>query len=214
MCARAHTYVQACLCMCVCVCVYLVTQLCPALWDSTVRHAPLSSGLFRQEHWSGLPFASPGDLLDWVIEPTSPVSTAMGGGSFTCRTVSEAESRAAVTKAHKPDGLKQWRAVSSNFWRLEVQHQGVGRIISSWGLWGGWSSIPLSYFWRQRATLRPLVCRHIAHLYLSLKGVLYSHICVFISCSYRGSSHVGLGTWSLQEHLLFTSCILKGLIPK
>ena len=39
MCARAHTYMQACLC--VCVCVYLVTQLCPALWDSGLQSATL-----------------------------------------------------------------------------------------------------------------------------------------------------------------------------
>ena len=30
--------------------------------------APLSMGSSRQEHWSGLPFPSPGDLPDPVIE--------------------------------------------------------------------------------------------------------------------------------------------------
>jgi len=39
----------------------------------TVAHqAPLSMGFSRQEYWSGLPFPSPGDLLDPGIEPTSP----------------------------------------------------------------------------------------------------------------------------------------------
>ena len=33
----------------------------------------------RQEYWSGLPFPSPGDLLDPGIEPTSP---ALAGGFF------------------------------------------------------------------------------------------------------------------------------------
>ena len=38
------------------------------LW--TVAHqAPLSMGLPRQEHWSGLPFPSPEDLPDPGIEP-------------------------------------------------------------------------------------------------------------------------------------------------
>ena len=39
----------------------------------TVAHqAPLSTGLSRPEQWSGLPFPSPGDLLDPGIEPVSP----------------------------------------------------------------------------------------------------------------------------------------------
>ena len=32
--------------------------------------APLSTGLSSQEYWSGLPFPSPGNLLNWRIKPT------------------------------------------------------------------------------------------------------------------------------------------------
>ena len=39
--------------------------------------APLSMGFSRQEYWSGLPFASPGDLPDPGVEPRSP---ALAGG--------------------------------------------------------------------------------------------------------------------------------------
>ena len=47
-------------------CLILVTP-----W--TVAHrAPLSVGFSRQEHWSGLPFPSPGDLPDPGIKPGSP----------------------------------------------------------------------------------------------------------------------------------------------
>ena len=52
----------------------LVTKLCPTLvtpW-TVARQAPLSMGFSRQEYWSGLPFPSPGDLLDPGIEPRSP----------------------------------------------------------------------------------------------------------------------------------------------
>ena len=43
----------------------------------TVPHqAPLSMKFPRQEHWSGLPFASPGDLPAPGIELTSPVLQA------------------------------------------------------------------------------------------------------------------------------------------
>ena len=41
--------------------------------------APLSMGFSRQEHWSGLPFPSPGDLPDPGIKPRSP---ALAGGFF------------------------------------------------------------------------------------------------------------------------------------
>ena len=41
--------------------------------------APLSMEFSRQEHWSGLPFPSPGDLPDPGVEPTSLVSPALAG---------------------------------------------------------------------------------------------------------------------------------------
>ena len=47
---------------------------------------PLSKGFSRQEYWSGLPFPSPGDLLDPGIEPQSPALQAdscIAGGFFT-----------------------------------------------------------------------------------------------------------------------------------
>ena len=42
--------------------------------------APLSIGFPRQEYWSGLPFPSPGDLLNSGIKSMSP---ALAGGLFT-----------------------------------------------------------------------------------------------------------------------------------
>ena len=38
--------------------------------------APLSMGFSRQEYWSELPFASPGDLPNLAIEPRSPALQA------------------------------------------------------------------------------------------------------------------------------------------
>ena len=40
--------------------------------ETAAHQAPPSLGLSRQEHWSGLPFPSPGDLPDPGIEPRSP----------------------------------------------------------------------------------------------------------------------------------------------
>ena len=43
----------------------------------TVAHlAPMFMGFPKQEYWSGLPFPSPGDLLDPGIEPGSPALQA------------------------------------------------------------------------------------------------------------------------------------------
>ena len=39
--------------------------------DYIAHQAPLSMEFFKQEHWSGLPFPSPGDLPDPGIEPGS-----------------------------------------------------------------------------------------------------------------------------------------------
>ena len=44
--------------------------------------APLSMEFSRQEHWSGLPFLSPGNRPNLGIEPLSPVSPTMQAGSI------------------------------------------------------------------------------------------------------------------------------------
>ena len=63
-----NEYVKICHCVC------SVAQCCLALCDlmDCSLQAPLSMGLPRQEHWSGLPFSSPGDLPNPGIEPASP----------------------------------------------------------------------------------------------------------------------------------------------
>ena len=74
--------------VCVCVCVHMHVHLSGHAFvlshvrlfvtPWTVAHqAPLSMEFPRQEYWSGLPFFTPGDLLDPEIEPTSPVSCAL-----------------------------------------------------------------------------------------------------------------------------------------
>ena len=47
------------------------------------HQAPLSLGFSRQEHWSRLPFPSPGDLPDTGIELVSPTSPLLAGRFFT-----------------------------------------------------------------------------------------------------------------------------------
>ena len=56
-------------------------QLFVTLW-SVACQAPLSMGFSRQEHWSGLPLPSPGDLPDPGIEPVFLRSSALTVGFF------------------------------------------------------------------------------------------------------------------------------------
>ena len=66
-----------------CACLVAMSCLCDPT-DSIVHQAPQSTGFSRQEHWDGLPFPSPGDLLDpgteftslasgrWILYPSVP----------------------------------------------------------------------------------------------------------------------------------------------
>ena len=49
----------------------------------TVAHqAPLLKGFFRQEYWNGLPFPSPGDLLEQGTEACVSCISCITGGYF------------------------------------------------------------------------------------------------------------------------------------
>ena len=58
-------------------CAVLSAQLCPTLCYSMdcTHQAPLLMGFCRQEHWSGLPFPSLGDLPHQGIKLVSPALT-------------------------------------------------------------------------------------------------------------------------------------------
>ena len=62
-----------------------VAQVCPPLSDliDCTHQAPLFMELPRQVCWSGLPFASPGDLLYTGIKSKSLMSPSLADGFFT-----------------------------------------------------------------------------------------------------------------------------------
>ena len=63
---------------------YVVSNSFATPW--TVAHqVPLSMGFSRQEHWSGLPFPSLGDLPNPETESVSPVSPIPAGRLFTTK---------------------------------------------------------------------------------------------------------------------------------
>ena len=47
-------------------------------------------GFSRQDYWRGLPFPSPGDLLNPGLEPVSLKSPTLAGGFFTTSAIWEA----------------------------------------------------------------------------------------------------------------------------
>ena len=67
----------------VCLCAKLL-QPCLTLCDPVDSgvQALLSMGSSRQEHWSGSPFPSPGDLSNLGIEFTSPMAPALPANSL------------------------------------------------------------------------------------------------------------------------------------
>ena len=54
------------------------------------HQAPLSMGFPRQEHWSGLSFPSPGELLNPGIKPASLACPVLAGRLLTTSTTWEA----------------------------------------------------------------------------------------------------------------------------
>ena len=73
------------------VCVRCVCAVSHSETPWTVAHqALLSMGFSRQEHWSGLPFPSPGDLPDPGIEPASLASPSLASKFFTTSATWEA----------------------------------------------------------------------------------------------------------------------------
>ena len=71
---------------------FTCVQLFVTQWTEALQ-TPLSLGFFRQEHWSGLPCPSPGDLPDPEIELMSLMSPALAGGFFTTSATWEAHGK-------------------------------------------------------------------------------------------------------------------------
>ena len=108
--------------MCVC------AQSCPTLCDHMDYNLPgssLSVGFLRQEYLSELPRPSPGDLPNPRIEPASVASPALTDMFFTTSATWEATTKYQVPQA---EWLQQQGFIFLQFWRLEVQGQGVGNV--------------------------------------------------------------------------------------
>ena len=90
-----------------------------SLW-SVAHEAPLSMEFSRQEYWIGLPFPSPGDLLNLGIEP---VSSALAGVFFTTES-SGSISCSAVSDSLPSHGLQPAKPLCP--WNSPSKNTGVG----------------------------------------------------------------------------------------
>ena len=68
-------------------CVQSCLTLCGPI--TLARLTPVPMEFSRQEYWSGVPFPTPGDVLDPGIEPVSLASPALAGRFFTTSTTWE-----------------------------------------------------------------------------------------------------------------------------
>lgn len=100
--------------------------------------------------------------------------------------------RAAVRKYHKLDALKEQKFVLSQFWRHEVQNQGVGRVIIPLQPTRRNPSLPLPSFWWRMAVFAIALLQSLplqSHGFLLICFCLYMaillsvHVCVQISLS-------------------------------
>ena len=72
-----------------CVSLFNCVHVFAALWI-VAHQAPLFMGLSRQEHWSGLPCPTPGDLSYSGTEPSPLMSPTLTGRFFTTSATWEA----------------------------------------------------------------------------------------------------------------------------
>ena len=90
------------------------------------HQAPLSLGFSRQEHWSGLPFPSPGDLPDPRTEPTFP---ALAGGFFTTKPPGKPSLN--YTTIEQDDWRRQWQPTP-----VLLPGKSHGRSLVGYSPWG------------------------------------------------------------------------------
>ena len=85
-CVRACMRARVCVCVCMRVCVCVCVCVCLVMSDSLQLHGLWPTRLLcprnfpGKKYWRGLPFPTPGDLLNSGDEPLSLVSLALAGG--------------------------------------------------------------------------------------------------------------------------------------
>ena len=141
------------------ICSCLGNKSCLTLLLSHVAHkVPLSMGLFRQKHWSQLPFPSPKELSDPGIQFACPMSPALQvdslpteppgkpGWPLELTKINARLARAAVTDTTNW-WLKWNKLIIPLFWRLEVCDNATGRPVLPSKALRRLSSSSFSFWW-------------------------------------------------------------------
>ena len=110
-----------------------VTQSCPTLFNPMVCSSS-ECGNSQAGYWSGMPFPTPGDLLNPGIELTFPAFT---GGFFTTSTTWEAQCPSRKPLKHSPEAplprgfhLLTWAGVYSHITNLSsIYYNNTQKII-------------------------------------------------------------------------------------
>ena len=88
--------------------------------------ATLTMRFFRQEYWSGLPFPTPGDLLNPGIELVYLASSALTGGFFTTSPTWEAPGpRDVHASEHQSRPTADLGSFGWEFWEPEHLYRGL-----------------------------------------------------------------------------------------
>ena len=177
--------------------------------------APLFMGFPRQEYWSGLPFPSPGDLLNPGIEPTFP---ALAGRFFTAEPPGQVPP-ALENKLYGYPNIKDLDLVDNpsrsllssqlNFSRsFNDTHDITGAV--TFLFFSSHSSWPLCRFGEKRTDPKfPVLCKCVVFHWQSL-NILYlaCNICFLVNSSFHFWVFL---QWSFGPHLLFKMRFPQGL---
>ena len=108
-----------------------------AVWWTVAHQAPLSMTFSRQEHWSGLPFPSPGDPPNGGIELASLVPPALQADSWPMSHLGSplVWKCSVVSDSLQPHGLY-------SPWNSPEQNTGVGSLFLFQGIFPTQGSNP------------------------------------------------------------------------
>ena len=132
----------------------------------TIAHqAPLSMEFSRQEHWSGLPLPSPGDLPDLGIEPGSPTL--------------QADSLSSEPPGKPPK--HRWHVGSSSLTRDQLEVQSLSHWTTREVPKESWGDInwPVSLLHKRETCILP----RIVHCYSTGKYLLLVRLSHIVSLS-------------------------------
>ena len=188
------------MCLCVCVCVQSLPTLCDL---------PASTRLSCPWNWSGLPFPTPGDLLNPGIKPVSLASPPLTGRFFTNGTTWEAlnggdwmfiwNPGTSCISLHSYQKSTSWMVYKWRYWNIERSSDfyipnSARQMVNLYGLPGGWvvKNPPTS-----AGTKRHRFSLWIGEILWSRK---WHRTSVFLPGSFHGQrSLVGYSPWDSKE---------------